>query len=867
MSFAKQLGAWGVLVVSMVNVGCGAAGEAVDDAATEQEEVGAVTLPLDATCSLTIDGANAWLAPGESGNIEVYARAQCGDFAPLEYRFRATTPKSKTLLLRDWSASYWANYVLPVDSAEGTYTLTAEARRAGTATVVAAANRKVIAGRSCVEAQVYTTPSGTAALGEVVVVEPHLYCQGVPHEWRLSVAKPGGGTLTYPWQQAPAMNWSTSGLNAGVATLTVSARNQGNTVIDITAKQTLTVGPFCNAPTLNATGSGSSLRTLTATASCVNGGTPSYRLQVTAPNGTTTQLRDFDSSPTFAWNVTGLDGAYNVRVDVRAEQSPTQAIASKTLKVSLGTPCTKLTVPDLWGAHVRSQPLEVTATANCNNAEYQFQRRVPNTTAWTTVCPYSPSASCDLALQTQPVGDYVVRAMVRKQGSIAAYDAISTQRDFVATDGQALLRTFYTPGHTYNLSTLSSDGRHVLGQNFRWSRPGGAVALDRPDDAPSNLHEYFATDLNDAATIVSGWDQSAAMRIQPYRLTSTAQWLLPQALPFHHARANATSASGSVIVGYIAEGTEHQAFRWTSAGLVRLGDLPLGHVASSAADVSADGSVVVGTGKAGDHYEGFHWTAATGMLSLGLTPGDTSSDARSVSRDGKVVVGQVSGPTGAFASRWTAASGLVRLPQVPGAQISGAVATSGDGKVAVGFANLSGELATWLWSEADGTRLISEILAAQGVDLSGWYLEYVSAISADGKTILGSGNAPGVGRTGWLVTLPERLTNRPAGATSVRAVDARPLRSHANFRLAPAPGPTRPALRCSTPSCPPTPPLPLGRRTSKRRSGCCSRWQARSFASACAWASAERCSVTCRCNPRPRACSTTPTTSSNGARS
>jgi hypothetical protein len=609
-------------MLSFVLFGCGAAApEASSDAATDGEEAGSISLPLDATCSSTLTVVTQDFDPALGGHLGVVADAHCADLAPLQYRFTAINPKSKTLVLQDWDYSNWSpKLALPAGSPEGTYTLVAEVRRTGTTTVVAKPSVKTIWGRACSPFSVLTSP-GSAPLNSTVSVFPDLYCP-LPHEWRLVVAKPGGGSVTYPWQTGQNMLWDTTGLNPGYATLTVTARNTGNTVPDVGAKTRFALGPVCSAAGLTISGSGASTRTLAATATCENYATAAYRYSVTAPNGTVSELRPFDTNPNFDWNVSGLDGAYSVKVEVRAYDAPNELLTSKTRKINLGTPCTKLTLPDLWGQHLQSQPFVATVTPSCDKAEFQFQRRSPQTTTWTTVCPYSPSTSCDLNRAPAPPGDYVVLAMVRKQGSVAAYDALSSQREYISTDGRPLLRTFATQS-SYNLSALSGDGRWVLGTNFRWSRSTGFSVLDRPDDAVTNMLPGGATDINDAGSIIVGWDRNT--RDQPFRWAgNVANWLFPTLL-FYEAHANATSAEGSVIVGSYSQGTERQAFRWTSAGgVVLLGDLPGGYVGSDARDVSGDGMVVVGNGRASDHDEGFRWTAASGMMGLGLVPGRRS---------------------------------------------------------------------------------------------------------------------------------------------------------------------------------------------------------------------------------------------------
>jgi probable HAF family extracellular repeat protein len=108
---------------------------------------------------------------------------------------------------------------------------------------------------------------------------------------------------------------------------------------------------------------------------------------------------------------------------------------------------------------------------------------------------------------------------------------------------------------------------------------------------------------------------------------------------------------------------------------------------SWAEGVSADGSVVVGrAGNASNQWRAFRWTANGGMQDLGSI-GGAGSVAYGVSADGSVVVGVNS--VGAF--RWTAQSGMQDLNQLyaallqNGSYLHNATAISPDGRYIVGL--------------------------------------------------------------------------------------------------------------------------------------------------------------------------------------
>jgi hypothetical protein len=59
-----------------------------------------------------------------------------------------------------------------------------------------------------------------------------------------------------------------------------------------------------------------------------------------------------------------------------------------------------------------------------------------------------------------------------------------------------------------------------------------------------------------------------------------------------------------------------------------------------------------------------------------------------------------------------------------------------------------------VWDTTRGPRLLSNVLAALGVDVSGWDLRTVTSVSADGKVVVGGGIAPnGISRS-FIARLP-----------------------------------------------------------------------------------------------------------------
>lgn len=106
--------------------------------------------------------------------------------------------------------------------------------------------------------------------------------------------------------------------------------------------------------------------------------------------------------------------------------------------------------------------------------------------------------------------------------------------------------------------------------------------------------------------------------------------------------ANAVSADGLVVGGGSGPSSVGGAVRWTQAtGMLSIGDLPGGSVASIAQGVSAHGEVIVGESSSSlANREAFRWTSGEGMTGLGDLPGGgVLSTALAVFSNGLVGVG------------------------------------------------------------------------------------------------------------------------------------------------------------------------------------------------------------------------------------
>jgi uncharacterized membrane protein len=211
--------------------------------------------------------------------------------------------------------------------------------------------------------------------------------------------------------------------------------------------------------------------------------------------------------------------------------------------------------------------------------------------------------------------------------------------------------------------------------------------------------------------------------------------------------ARDASYDGTVVVGYrILEYPRSEAVRSrVGESTIGLGDLPGGEQSSSATAVSADGSTVVGSSWGEDWLQPFRWTAEDGMTPLGLLPGATSPRGKAwdVSADGLAVVGAVSSSHGwSEAFRWTPESGLQGLGDFPGGHFdSHAYAISADGKTIVGTGMVEGPQGNraFVWDETHGMRRVEQLLADAGIHQPRLALWSATGVSANGRVIVGWG--------------------------------------------------------------------------------------------------------------------------------
>jgi probable HAF family extracellular repeat protein len=307
-------------------------------------------------------------------------------------------------------------------------------------------------------------------------------------------------------------------------------------------------------------------------------------------------------------------------------------------------------------------------------------------------------------------------------------------------------------------SDVSNDGRTVVGVGggaFLWTGAAGIVPFEEPEptDPPYNAKGISGDGV---VAILNGYSSS-------YRWRETEGYEnlggLVEEEPESYARG--ISDDGSTIVGNSYAGPSsdgnfrvQNSFRWTqTTGLIDLGALDPDS-GSNATAVSSNGDVVVGND--GGYVEAFRWTQATGMVGLGSGIYDYSR-AFDVSADGSMVLGGLrnghpfenSFPTDL--AIWKAESGwTVIASDISLVSIGKLAAMSGDGSVIAFQKHISTrtDFLAYLWTEGQGERSLADVMANDlglGDAISGWSMDtesYVSAISSDGRFVVGAAKNP-----------------------------------------------------------------------------------------------------------------------------
>lgn len=315
-----------------------------------------------------------------------------------------------------------------------------------------------------------------------------------------------------------------------------------------------------------------------------------------------------------------------------------------------------------------------------------------------------------------------------------------------------------------------------LYQAFRWTQARGMVGLG----FIPGMNDSRGAAVSADGSVVVGYGHDLAQDAantapQAFRWTATGGLV---GCGVDHTYATCVTADGLVVLGERIYGEFAPwgnvpgpwPFLWTEgsgmtefSGCARVGG------------VSADGSVKAGVSASFFYQDAVRWSPTGEMTHLAHLRSLTSAGARAVSADGAVIVGTESdnrtGPSGwSEAFRWTEGGGVVGLGYLPGGlEQTEAFAVSADGSVIVGRGSVGyappGDgfsqaiYEAFIWTPDEGLRNLRDLLIAEcGLDLRGWTLASATGVSADGRTIVGTGVDPEGNTEAWMAVIPEPAT-------------------------------------------------------------------------------------------------------------
>ncbi len=316
-----------------------------------------------------------------------------------------------------------------------------------------------------------------------------------------------------------------------------------------------------------------------------------------------------------------------------------------------------------------------------------------------------------------------------------------------------------------------------VAQAFRWEASSGVTILP---NLPNTVSSKATAVSADGSVIVGTAFVPRALAVrwvdgQPENLGVVPGPCAELTPPSDTSFATAVSGDGSIVAGisdyrdYLVPATHDcdydghgfqtdVAFRSTTVGLELLPGFPF-PAHAHAFGVSLGEILAVGSGQVGVKRAPIRWTT-TGPLLLRPQNGGDVGEALAVAGGAPVVVGYDSyvSPNSTFrAFRWIPGDppegGMHPLGILPGQANSVAQAVSFDGSVVVGGGNFGGGSKAFLWNAGDGMQDLSILLAQQGAGIAGWTLERAEGVSADGRTIVGTGKDPNGNTAAWIVVL------------------------------------------------------------------------------------------------------------------
>ena len=222
---------------------------------------------------------------------------------------------------------------------------------------------------------------------------------------------------------------------------------------------------------------------------------------------------------------------------------------------------------------------------------------------------------------------------------------------------------------------ISTDGSVIVGSAgdsaFRWTEATGLVDLG---DLPGGSNSSFALDISSDGTVIVGAGNSAAGP-EAFRWTETTgmQGLGDLSGGTYSSIARAVSTDGTVIVGTANSALGTEAFRWSGGTMQGLGVYDSTYTQASANTTNEDGSLIGGYVRNGSDYRAMIWDEQHGMrlleevlvddYNLDLQDFTSLREVWGISPDGQYLTGI--GATSSFYSTF-----LIYMPSLENSEVS-----------------------------------------------------------------------------------------------------------------------------------------------------------------------------------------------------
>jgi hypothetical protein len=257
-----------------------------------------------------------------------------------------------------------------------------------------------------------------------------------------------GWVVAQEWSASPTFSWNTTGLAAGSYLVEAWARSGTSGTLEAQSADvsyTLTAGSPspCTTP-VNLSASPSSPQAagtaVVWTASATGCATPQFRFFVSTGSSGWTVAQDWNASPTFSWNTTGLAaGTYTFEVWARSGTSGTLEAQSADIPFTLTIGTTLCTTPVTLSASpgspqtVGTTVLWTASATGCTTPQFRFHVWTAST-GWTVAQDWSASPTFSWNTTGLAAGTYTFEVWARS-GTSGTLEAQSADVPYTLTTG------------------------------------------------------------------------------------------------------------------------------------------------------------------------------------------------------------------------------------------------------------------------------------------------------------------------------------------------------------------------------------------------------------------------------------------------